>query len=815
MSISLNDMVQDSENIYLGNKVRLTQKEKDSNNKAWYKSVARLLARKGSMSRMFNNSDVTEFRRKKSNYDLFNNRIDMKDFEYVCKPFGAQEGQLPANFSNRDIISGKIKVLLGMEMSMPFSWRVQAINEDATSRKEQEEFNRIKQYVESEIMRPVRMQVEQELQQQTKGKELTFDEKQQLQKQIQEETEAQTPPEVRKYMAEKHQDPAELLNHQILQYLIQNKDLNNKFNKGWKHLHLSGEEIYYVGELNLEPYCTVTNPLYFEYDMSPDLDFIEDGEWAICDYRMSPSSIVAAFSSELDNDEIDRIYSSNIRAGAPLMDADWSFTPYDNTDYNTIRVSHKVFKSLKKIGFLTFRDEDGETQSKMVDENYIFNEDMGDIELEWEWIPEAHEVYQIFDDIFVYARPVPGQFRDLDDLYTCKLPYYGAAVDNLNSLTTASMDRAKGYQYFYDILIYRIELLLASDKGKILAMNIGAIPKSSGIDMGRMQYFMEANHLLYLNPSEEGLRGGADITNMVKDIDMSMASKINDYIALAEYIERKCGESIGVTKPMEGQIGPTEAVTNTKQNLTQTSHIVRPYFELHNTVKKNVLNALLETAKICYSRGKPKKLSYILDDMSLQMFSVDQDLLNNSIVGLYVGNSAKASEAKQAIESLAQAAMQNQQATFLDIITIIESDSTTEAKVTLQAAADKARQDAIANDKMKTDAQEQQNQRLAELKREEWAHEKDMLITKEKLQTEREIQKQTILSMGFDVNKDEDNDNIPDVLEVAKYGVDADIKMRKQALDEEKFIHQKGVDKEKLALDARKIQVQKNKPVSK
>ena len=53
-------------------------------------------------------------------------------------------------------------------------------------------------------------------------------------------------------------------------------------------------------------------------------------------------------------------------------------------------------------------------------------------------------------------------YKDIDNIYTCNFSYYGAATDNLNSETTSAMDRIKGYQYLYNIICYRIELLMAS-----------------------------------------------------------------------------------------------------------------------------------------------------------------------------------------------------------------------------------------------------------------------------------------------------------------------------------------------------------------
>lgn len=798
---------------------RLTQSQRDAKDGQWYKNQCDLLdSHSFSDSHFIGFGGITEYKRKKVNYDLFNNIVNLADFGYVCQPYGAEVGELPANMTNRDITSGKIKVLLGMEMKMPFSWKAYAVNEEATTRKEQEESRRIREYVSNAVMMPIKFQLQAQAMASQKERQLTTDEKKQMQEDMQSELASQTPDEVRRYMTREHQDPAEVQAQQILEYLIQEQKINDKFNKGFKHTNIAGEEIYWVGILNKAPCMKVVNPLFFDYDKSPDLDYIEDGEWAVNKYRMTPSEVIANFGSELEDDQIDRIYTFQNNP-SNLYNSDFSFNTDKRHEPYTLSVLHCTWKSLKKVGFLEYNSsKTGKEELMLVDENYRLDKENGDIRIEWEWIPETHECYKILSDIYVYGRPVPGQHKDLDNLYESKLPYYGAACDSLNSPTTSPMERMKSYQYYYNIILYRIEMLMASDKGKILAMNIKNIPKSSNIDTDKFLYFLEANKIAFLNPNEEGNKGGGDITNIVKEIDMSLATDIFKYIQIAEYIEKKCGSSIGVTPQMEAQIAERDAVGNTQQNLVQASHIIQPYFELHNIIKGNVLTALLETAKVAYSQYKPKKLTYVLDDMSIKMFEVDQDLLDASTYGIFLSNSSKAADAKRAVESLAQAAMQNQQADLADIIKVIRSNSVNEAEELLEAAQARKDAQAQANEKAKIKQAEQARIQADAQLHEEWDHDEKMIVLKESERRKTEIQKQAILSTGFDPNKDEDDDGVSDVLEIAKFGVDADIKRRKLAqdgeklnLERQKFAHQQETDKEKLKIDRKKL----NKPTSK
>jgi hypothetical protein len=68
-----------------------------------------------------------------------------------------------------------------------------------------------------------------------------------------------------------------------------------------------------------------------------------------------------------------------------------------------------------------------------------------------------------------------------------------------------------------------------------------------------------------------------------------------------------------------------------------------------------------------------------------------------------------------------------------------------------------------------------------------------------------------MLSIGFNEDKDADDDGQLDVLEVYKAGQKAQIDARRMELDEAKFEHQKGVDEEKLENDKEKIKVSRIK----
>ena len=101
---------------------------------------------------------------------------------------------------------------------------------------------------------------------------------------------------------------------------------------------------------------------------------------------------------------------------------------------------------------------------------------------------------------------------------------------------------------------------------------------------------------------------------------------------------------------------------------------------------------------------------------------------------------------------------------------------------------------------------EQELQKRIEAENEKiFQREKELIVLKEEERRKTEIQKQTILSLGFAEDKDVNDNDVPDVLEVAKFGVETKLKMQKQLLDAQKFEHQKKQDEEKNRLEEKKI----------
>ena len=178
-------------------------------------------------------------------------------------------------------------------------------------------------------------------------------------------------------------------------------------------------------------------------------------------------------------------------------------------------------------------------------------------------------------------------------------------------------------------------------------------------------YYLTVNGIAVEDSFKEGTIGAstgklaAGLNNASSGvIDASLGNEIQQYVTVLEWLSTKIGELAGITKQREGQVSNRETVGGVERATLQSSHSTEWLFVTHDSVKKRVLECLLETAKICL-KGRKKKFEYILPDGSRQLIEIDGDEFAECDYGLAVDNSTGAQELNQKLDMLAQAGLQN------------------------------------------------------------------------------------------------------------------------------------------------------------
>lgn len=706
-------------------------------------------------------------------YDLYNSIYNEKDLKYVTNPFKQDDG-FPATAQDYNIIKPYVDQLLGEETKRPFNFRPQRTSDIAASELQEKAKEMLMDYIQATIASKLSPEQAARYEQALATGEI------------------QTPEAIAKYVQKDYKDIAETEAYHALQFLKRKLNLTHEFYKGWKDALIGGEEIYYIGVINGDPYVERVNPMYFDYEHSLDLEFIDDAAWCRRKMIMSATEIYDRFYDKMSERQLNELLElidqrpgagNNPEIRKTSIDYESiklhkinSFT--DNPfDIDHIVVYHCCWKSFKKIGFVTLLNpETGEAEEFQVDEDYKVTGTEQSVE--WDWIIEVWEGYRIGDDMYIGIQPIEYQHISADNPNSQKLPYTGVVYNNTNSKPRSLVSMMKPLQYMYIVVWYRLELALSRDKGKVAVMDITQIPKSMNIDVNKWMHYLSALGVAFINPYDEGWdipgrEGGKPSQfNQLSSWDLTMSNVIAEYIQLMQKIEDMVAKLTGITPQRQGQIAASELVSNANTAVNMSYHITEPWFWNHNQVKRRVLTMLLNTSKAAWKDNK-RYLNYILDDATRAFVQLSDNFFYEDM-DIFVDDSTKNQQYIDQLKQLLQPAMQNG-ASLLDIAEIITLDNMSMIKNRLEEIEQKRMEQMQQQQQAEQQAQQQMAEQQNQLKEEElMLKEAELDLEKYKVEQDNatKITVAQINSYRGAENMDQDMNGIPDPIEIGKQALE-------------------------------------------
>jgi hypothetical protein len=780
-------------------------------------------------------SDVnlrSNFKNKKSNYNLRANIINVKDFEKYINPDNLDLESLPASFQHIGIENSKINLLLGeySKRKKEFKAYISANDTDGISRKEETLMDQIKEELTDIIKKDS----------------------------ISEEEIVKRLKQLQDYQTYQYQDIAEITANKILKKEYKEGDFDFVFLRTFEDLLVGGEEIMYCGVLGGNPVMRRVNPMNL-YTMGGNSMYIEDADIIVEYGYKSVGQVVDDYWEELSEDDIDFLERGKTDAssggGGIGLNRDISVYDYYGEQgalsifhpnemgtrtfsgafdtYGNVRVLKVCWRSRRKIGELTFFDEDGQEQKDWVPEDYKVNKDLGET-VKWIWVNEWMEGTKIADHIYTVMRPVPYASKSLVNKSKGTPPYVGSVNSTNDYKVQSLMDIMKPMTYSYDIAYYKRELAIATYKGSFTALNSALVP--SGWDPKEWMRYVTINKFAWLDPTNEILKGpaqgksaGSFNTLTAQQVSIGDPNEIGMYTNLMVDIENTLGKLAGVSGAREGQIEQRDAVNNVERELSQTSHITEKWFAIDANFRKRVLTKFLECCKYSYKRN-PKKGQYLLDDMGQQIVSKFDEFVSSEY-DLHVSNSTNDTQLYNDLRSLSQAAIQNGQATISDLIAITQSESVQEIARRLEDSARRIKEE---NEQMQQKQMEQEQQQAQMIQQETQAarefavkkHDDEIAVKREQIQANMAIAglKEDGSTSRFLLDHDRvnmeglqkaridsDKNGIDDYLDVRRTEVDENYKQEQIRIADAKLVETARANKVKEQLAKETIQVNKQK----
>ena len=680
---------------------------------------------------------------KKINYDLLNGKLHMSDLMLILNPDNIQGSFIPERIQHYPIMNSKLHVLQGEEGKRVFDFRVVVTNPNALSEIEEEKKN--------EVLEKLQALVE--------DANLSED---QFNKEVE---------KINDYYTYEWQDMREIRANALLNHYAKEQNFHGIFNQGFVDAEAVAEEIYQCDIVGGEPVLTKLNPNKVRIFMSGYSNKIEDADVIILEDYWSPGKIIDTYYDVLSPKDIKKIEDIPNKVGRSVNEMDEideregfirknvigeqftvedgesfyydplnlfdsgtddSLLPYDMN--GNIRVLRMYWKSRRKIKKVESYDPDtGEEVFNFYPETYVLDTDRGEEETAV-YVNEAWEGTKIGDDIYVNMRPRPVQYNRLSNPSRCHFGIIGSIYNLADNKPFSLVDMMKHYNYLYDVIHDRLNKTMAHNWGKLVQMDLAKVPK--GWDIDKWMYYARTNGLYITDSYKEGNVGastgklaGSLNNNTTGVIDAEFGNSIQSQINLLEFIKLEMSEVVGITRQREGQISNRETVGGVERANLQSSHITEWIFTVHDDVKKRVLECFLETAKIAL-RGRKMKFNHILSDNSIQIMDIDGDEFAECDYGLVVDYSDGTQALKQQIETLAQAALQNQALSFSTIMKLYNSSSLAEKQRLVENDEKKLKQEQQEMQQQQAQSQEriaQMNQEaaMAKLQQEDALNQRD------------------------------------------------------------------------------------------
>lgn len=402
---------------------------------------------------------------------------------------------------------------------------------------------------------------------------------------------------------------------------------------------------------------------------------VEDHDMFARRIMMSYNQILDTFEDDLtdkDKSYLDDLYNTSASASTKVVQLGWNqlFEKYPNVcskftdeerklyksqpltpsvnNSNLYEVWHVVWKGFARQGILTYTNELGFQEQRIVEEDYEFNPEAGDIDIEWKYKPQVYEGYRIgtrYNGIYpVKARPILYERKG-------KLPYNGIQELLPYCGKFSIIQIITPFQVLRNIISYHQEMVIAKNKMLILLL-----PKSLvSSETEDAIYRIAADGVLPIDDEEDA--AGVKMQN-IRLLNANMGQYITELSNLNEAIKQEARELVDMNAQRYGQITQSAGASTTQNAISQSSTGSVLIFQMFDILRCADYNRDLDFAKCAYIEGL--ETSYIDKTTGKKHYlSLDVNSFVNSDYSTTVRNNGKEMDKIQQLKQWAFSAAQN------------------------------------------------------------------------------------------------------------------------------------------------------------
>lgn len=660
----------------------------------------------------------------------------------------------------------------------------------------------------------------------------------------------------------------EIIHNRILKYAIFKENIIEKKVDSFEDVIVGDRSFVYSGWKFGRPYLEVRNPLFIDFQKSPNEKRVEKSDWIA--YRKPITLAEAIEFYNLKEEEIERLGGFKAQVlderhniynkAKPVFDKTLQDLTLSNTlgaektqglnqtssdGSELIWETHFEFKAFKKIIFITTRDEynvsivtpvsdfdipkEAKKQSFLnrfdqMSEKYSWIDSLtGEfIEAEILYIPRKYEIIRLGSDIYPVYREVPYQFISIEQPYSeFELSTKGMIFNARNAKSVSPIQRALPpyLQYCFVKAIQNREL--SKYQGYIQSIDVDQIPDNLGKDVdGKPIRDKVATYLNILRKTSRDFYSGSQ--NSLGGLPPSTRSpgssgfllgtavELLNLQNLLEYLKREISMAMGISPQRQSNFQTNTNVSDNQQAINQSYAITEPYFYGHSQIWRSALNEYIKNFRIyCknqfeFHNQTELSFQYYLPDNTSEVLKITPNNLSHEDIGLVLVSSLSTEKYAQYMLQYAQAFAQNAGEGAAVISTIIKD-------IVLGSSPEEIHKRIQIEEKRQFERQsklqEQQSSSQKELQQMQVEMRKDEQeheIYLAKLEIEGKKEIALINSYMGKEDQDVNDNNVPDQLEILKLNQKVQLDSQKLELERKKLDHTIEYDKEKLQIEKKR-----------
>lgn len=717
-------------------------------------------------------------------YRAIDGALNVGDYNYVLNPYNSDDDRLtafPARLRNINILKPVRDLFLGEQSKKPMNMEVVITNEDAE--------NVMKEALQMKASRILAQDAVNHLN--AAG--------------VQTGVESKPVPDmaqIAKEHVENWNDERAMIGQEALNYIMSFADFDEKTQMLLNDWLITGRCFTDKDAQYGDVVYDYVSPLDFWCLKSPDSQFVEDGVAAVRRFYMLINDVVDKMRDWIDPADIEKLETEANQSITPSDPSGFTYirsdanmdgiaSPYGRLGGGRLECFHYTFKSMRKVGLLTYQNELGQVTETAVEEGYVLDTTKGDIKLEWEWQSQTREGYKFGQSIYTKCVPCKVQRDELSNTSKCKLRYNGRIESTLNGEVSSVIKDGLVYQVLYNIYHYRRENTINKNKDKILMFPLGAVPARFGVGgkdpLDVFMHYMDANSIGFFDETKPN---AVAALQALKAMDMGLYQYLQGMTDVLTSLRNEWWDAVGVNRQRYGDTQASDGKGVNEQAIFRSAIISAERNRKFNKLLEKDCNGLLDVSKLAFSEGK--KATYVTSDRRRVFFSLNPIKHNEADYAVFCVNQDQEHEELQALKTAAVNFSQRADVAPSTVAHIIKSknyskvQSIMEKEEKLWKAYEKAKQDSV-NDTNKYVADK--TMEAAKLKSDDVRYVADRRY-------EQGVEVATINQEGRETGLGDGN-----------YDDDNDSDYERIALDREKMYLEHATGNRKLAIDADKNRI--------